>query len=342
MQDNSAIEPDFDRGPQVSDNGVNGNAPQIVACIDTSPGSMKVIPHANAIANALGGELSLVHVVEPDNSQTPYDPVEWDIRKRQADLYMSHLVNRFDTGPNPISFKVLEGRSAEQIGKCAAGGAGDITAFCRGGSGDQHSIGETARRIMESSPGSLLLVPATVPEVDVVNYSRILVPLDGSSRAESAIPFAVRIAQQQDAEIVLVNAIPKIDFLGNAPLLVQDMELQEQISKRSARLAAEYMERTRTTLSGCDVIVHCALLKSGDVRRLLENAIVSHSADLLVLSSHGQSGYSDVQAGDVSSFILRRASIPVLMVRRPRTTEAGHVYSKAESTGVRLPHGTLG
>ncbi|MEX3007238.1 universal stress protein [Hoeflea sp. TYP-13] len=342
MPDHSAIKQDFDEGPQVSDNGVNGDAPQVVACIDGSPASTKVIPHANAIANALGGELSLVHVVESDNAQAPYDPVEWDIRKRQADLYMTRIASRFDTGPNPISFKILEGRSAEQIGECTAGNAGDITAFCRGSDSAHHRLGETARRILESTPGSLLLVPATVPEADVVNYSRILVPLDGSSRAESAIPFAVRIAQQQNAEIILVHATPKLDFLGAAPQHVQDMELQEQLSRRSARLAAEYMKRTQTMLADCDVTIHCVLLKSGDVRRLLEDAIASQSADLLVMSSHGQSGYSDVPAGDVSSFILCRASTPVLLVRRPQTTEAGHVYANVESKGVRRPYGTSG
>ena len=342
MSSNTAANRIFDGASTLSGGETVHHSPTVFACVDTSPASTKVIPHANAIADALGGALSLVHIVEPEASNAPCDPVEWDIRKRQVDLYLSGLAGRYDSGPNPIAVKVLEGRSAEQIEECTDGNAEDITAFCRSSNGARYRVGETARRIMESTHGTLLLVPATVPEVTEVKYSRILVPLDGSSRAESALPYAVRIAQKQDADIVLIHATPKLDYIAAGPQHVQDMELQEKLSKRISRLAAEYLERTRSRLSGSDVVVHCALLKSGDVRRLLEDAITTQSADLLVMSSHGQSGYSDVPTGDVSGFILCRTPIPVLMVRRPRPADADHIYSNAESKGVRRPHGSSG
>ena len=167
--------------------------------------SARVVPHARAIAQALGGALSLLHVVEPGKSHAPFDPVEWDIRKREARMYVSRLAKRFGDEADKISVQLLEGRSADQIGECTAGRVGDITALCSNDDLVADHIGETARRVLENSGSSILLVPSAVPEVEEASYRRILVPLDGSPRSESAIPTAVRIAVHQKAELILIR-----------------------------------------------------------------------------------------------------------------------------------------
>ena len=291
---------------------------------------------------ALGGALSLLHVVEPGKSHAPFDPVEWDIRKREARMYVSRLAKRFGDEADKISVQLLEGRSADQIGECTAGRVGDITALCSNDDLVADHIGETARRVLENSGSSILLVPSAVPEVEEASYRRILVPLDGSPRSESAIPTAVRIAVHQKAELILIHATPKPEFLRTAALEPEDVELYEQLSQRNALAARKYLDRIRQSLAHCDVVVRTLIVKNGDVRRLLADAISVQSADLLVMSSHGHSGYGDVPAGDVSRFILSRSNIPVLMVRTPVVAGSDHIYSSAESKGARRPHGTVG
>lgn len=317
----------------------NNHRPRVIACVDTSSVSARVIPHASAIADALGGELSLLHVIEPDRLQSPFDPVEWDMRRREAQSYVSRLASRFETGARPISTKVLEGRSAEQIGECSDAGAGDITALCRSDDRVQNRIGETARRVMEIGSGSVLLVPATVPEVKNATYRRILVPLDGSARAESALPIAVRIAANQNAELMLVHATQKPHLLHTGPLNTPDLQLQQKLAGRNERAARAYLERTRDSLSDADLFVRIVILRNGDARRILASAIALQSADLVVLSSHGHSGYADVPAGDVSSFMLSHAGIPVLMVRQPGAAQINHINKSAETKGIRRPRG---
>ncbi|MCY6379667.1 universal stress protein [Hoeflea prorocentri] len=343
MQSKPVEDTDQNEQPFASENGNNGLVPNVVACVDTSPVSRKVVSHARTIARALGGELSLVHFVETgtDNAQSPSDPIEWDIRRRKANLFLSSLASQFESRQRPLAFNVLEGNSIDQI-ECPGGHAFNITAFCRSSEVSKRTIGATARRIVDGSAGSLLLVPNTVPQTEEVTYSRILVPLDGSSRAEAAIPVAMRIAKHEKAEIVLLHVTPKIDLIGGAGQRVKDMELQEELTRRNARLAREYIERTRASLLGSGIDVRCVLLKGGDARRRIEDSITSLSIDLLVMSSHGQSGYSDVPIGDVSNFVLSRTSIPVLIVRRPHSTDLTHVYSSAEASGIRRPAGTSG
>ena len=174
-------------------------------------------------------------------------------------------------------------------------------------------------------PGSILLVPSAVPEVEEAIYRRILVSLDGSPRSESAISTAVRIAVHQNAELILIHATPTPEFLRNVALEPEDVELYRQLSQRNDLAARKYLDRIRQSLANCDVVVRTVILKNGDVRRLLAEAIIVQSADLLVMSSHGHSGYGDVPSGDVSRFILSRSHIPVLMVRTPGVVGADHI-----------------
>jgi len=324
------------RAPLVA---ANNHRLRVIACVDTSPTSAQVIPHARTIADALKGDLSLLHVIEPDRLHTPFDPVEWDIRRQEAQSYISDLASRFETGNRQISTRVLEGRSAEQIGDCSNAAAGDITALCRSDAHAPCRIGETARRVVEIGSGSILLVPTTTPDVQEVRYRRILVPLDGSARAESALPVAVRIAADQNAELVLVHATQKPHLLQSGPLNTPDQQLQQKLAGRNERAARTYLERTRDALTDADIVVRIVILRNGDARRILASAIALQSADLVVLSSHGQSGYADVAAGDVSSFLLSHANIPVLMIRQPGTTRANHINARTESKGIRRPRG---
>ncbi|MCR9139691.1 MAG: universal stress protein [Alphaproteobacteria bacterium] len=317
----------------------NNHGPRVLACVDDSTVSTRVIPHAKTIADALGGELSLLHVLEPDGLHKPFDPVEWDMRRQEAQTFVADLASRFETADRPIATKVLEGRSAEQIGECSNAAAGDITALCRS---DDHApcrIGDTARRVVEIGSGSLLLVPTGTTEVQNVAYNRVLVPLDGSARAEAALPVAVRIAASQNAELILVHATQKPHLLQSGPLNTPDVQLQQKLAGRNENTARAYLERTRDALADAGVVVRIVILRNGDARRILASAIALQSADLVVLSSHGQSGYADVAAGDVSSFLLSHAGIPVLMIRQPGTTRSNHVNSSTESKGIRRPRG---
>ncbi len=315
--------------------------PKVVVCIDSSPSSSKVIPHAQTIAGALGREVMLVHVVEPQKSaQAPFDPVEWDISLREARLHVARLAKQFETTEHTITPKVVDGRFAGKNDAGVLNSPQDITALCRRADEKWHwQIDETARHVADSVPGSILMVPDTVSKTRTVRYSRVLVPLDGSSRAEGAIAAAVRIAEAQAAELVLVHATPPVNLTETGPLESEDIELKDRLCRRNERVAREYLERIRAQIADTGLRVHMKILKGGDVRRLLIDAVGVESADLLVLASHGRSGHADVPSGDVASFVLARSGAPVLMMRRPCEPGNGHVFSGVESKGIRRPLG---
>ncbi|MFT6895934.1 MAG: nucleotide-binding universal stress UspA family protein [Paraglaciecola sp.] len=330
--------------PKSSANGDKvGQPPKVVVCAETASSSAKVIPHAMALSNALGIELQLVHVIEPRQAlQFPLDPFEWDLRRREAEAFVTGLSKQYGSKKSNILTQVLQGRTSDKICSCLVDNDEDIAALCRSDVEQPGHIGQTARRVLEKAVNSVLIVPPSADQDVVVNYQRILIPLDGSARAEGVLFLGKKIAQASNATLILIHAIPdpvltEIDALDN-----EDIELRDSLLRRNERVARDYLDRIAENISASGLTSTSVILNGSDARRLLNDAIIAESADLLILSSHGHSGHADVATGDVTSYLLANASVPILMIRRPghNGNHGGkHLYRNADSKGVRRPTG---
>lgn len=321
-----------------------GQIPKVLVCAETASSTAKVIPHAMALANALGIELQLIHVIEARQaSPTPFDPFEWDLRRREAEAFVSGLSKQYGSKKLEIRTQVLQGRTSEKICASLVDNEEDIVALCRSDVEQPGHIGQTARRVLEKAVNSVLIVPPSANRDVDVNYQRILIPLDGSARAESALALAKKIAQATNAKLILIHAIPdpvltEIDALDN-----EDIELRNSLLRRNERVARDYLDRIVENISAGGVTSTRVILNGSDARRQLTEAIIAQSADLLILSSHGHSGHADVATGDVTGYLLANSSVPILMINRAsRHGNHGgkHFYRSADSKGVRRPTGT--
>lgn len=332
-----------------SNNNINGDKtgqlPKVVICVETGSSTTKVMPHAFALSNALGIELKLIHVLELSSaSQVPLDPFEWDLRRREAEAFVNELSKQYESKERKIVTQVLQGRTDHKICSSLVDNDEDIVALCRSDFEQLGHIGQTTRRVLENTLNSVLIVPASANKDGVANYQRILIPLDGSSRAESALPLAKKIAQATNAQLILVHAIPDAVLTEISPLDNEDIELQDNLLRRNKRVAKDYLDRIHRNLSASGLNSKSMIFNGCDVRRLINDAIINESVDLLVLSSHGHSGHADVATGDVTGYLLANANIPILMVRCSNNNGnhngnhgSKHVYRSASSKGVRQP-----
>jgi nucleotide-binding universal stress UspA family protein len=320
--------------------GTGTAACHIAACIDASTMARKVIAHAVAAAKALHGELTLIRVLEGHPAgQMPPDPVEWEILRREARDSVERLVRQQNGALERIKAQVIEGQAAEQICQWARDNGVDLTVFCTHGEGDTmgRNLGSTARRVIDRAAGSFLLVPHSVRDEQVVQYRRVLVPLDGSSRAESALPLAVRLAQAHQGEVVLVHVVPVPELTEIGPLETEVLELRERLICRNERVAQEYLDRVRGRVADQGIAVRSLVLRDSDVRRRLARAVVDEAADLVVLSAHGRSGHVDVPHGSIAAYQMVHSGTPLLIVRDRPTWTPRRLVSGRSSTGVRLP-----
>lgn len=289
----------------------------VAACVDSSPSACGVLAHAAAIAEAMGSRLTVMRVIEPSAvGQTPPDPVEWDLRRHEARAQVARLVAHAGDAAQ-IESCVVEGPAAERICQWAHEHKVDLTVLGGGGESgwSKWGLGCTARRVIESVPGSVMLVHAAENGGGEIRYRRLMVPLDCSPRAECALPIAIRIAEAHDAEVLLVHAVPDVDLTEAGPLEAEDLDLRDHLRRRNERVAQRYLNliRARMPLSGTPTRIR--LLLSNDPRHALARAISDEGVDITILSSCGHSGHRDLPIGSTADFLMTHTVAPILLVR---------------------------
>lgn len=158
-------------------------------------------------------------------------------------------------------------------------------------------------------------------------YKKILVPLDGSELAEQALPQVSQLAGCTGAEVVLlrVPSEPVYDYL------VPDPDIAVEMRSDIETAAQVYLDEIAAELRAMDLKVSTLVVWGAPVQdTILEVARQLH-ADLIVMSTHGRSGLARLVIGSVADDVVRRAPVPVLLVRPnpPRVAhEKAHKKSK--------------
>src|SRR5713101_187980 len=135
----------------------------------------------------------------------------------------------------------------------------------------------------------------------MIMFRRILVPLDGSTRAERAIPVAARLAHTSGGSVILVRVVSKSSGLWPSAS-PQTTLAQQDLSAVSTSLELEGVPTESVVRFGPTV---STLLAVAD----------SSQADLIVLCSHGYTGITRRIMGSVAEKLAREASVPVLVLR---------------------------
>lgn len=314
----------------------------VVACIDSLRNHAKIIPYGLMAAKALNAELTLLHVIDTKspNTRAPFDPITSELLHRETCIRIEELAQECRQSADAVRAVLLEGRPAEQICLWARSHKADLTIInmhqdesaCGGAPSD------TVRRVLDRAAGSVLLVPDSAAEADALRYKRIMAPLDGSSRAESALPLALRLAHSLNAELILVHAVPEPEFTDIGPREPEDEELRERVLSRNESVARTYLKRIRTRLADQGVIVGTAILSGGDPRHLLSRAIQDQHIDMVVMSSHGRSGHADMTTGSVASHLIAHTKAPLFIVREPANETTFPVSDIPISADLRFPH----
>ena len=137
-------------------------------------------------------------------------------------------------------------------------------------------------------------------------FKHILVPLDGSQLAESAIPYAVYLCKRLGSRITLLHVIEK-----DAPL-----EIHGQRHLTTEAESCEYLgEIADKQFDFCKVDRH---VHAEEVSKV-SSSIVDHSSemkpDLIILSAHGAGGLRDVIAGSIAQQVIASGNVAVLLIK---------------------------
>ncbi len=152
-------------------------------------------------------------------------------------------------------------------------------------------------------------------------FQRILVPLDGSKRAERSLPVAARLARASGGSIVLLRVVSTpIEFWP--AFAVPEAKMAEAGFHADQASVEQYLAAiTRSpALEGVPTDTEC--LFGLPASAILAVAHSSH-ADLIVLCSHGYNGMTHWMLGSVAEKVSRHAHIPVFVLREGGPIPAG-------------------
>ena len=128
----------------------------------------------------------------------------------------------------------------------------------------QWGISSVTQKIILSAQTSLLIVRAHADELSQAPvYRNILVPLDGSQRAENVLPTVTQLANFHKSQIHVVQVVQTPEMARQMPPVREDIELSNCIVERNREEAERYLEqlKSRSYLEGITVQTH--LITSG-------------------------------------------------------------------------------
>ena len=141
-------------------------------------------------------------------------------------------------------------------------------------------------------------------------YKHALVPLDGSALAEGILPLVTRIAGPLDMSVTLlqvVEPVPPVIVDGAGPVIVYDVPAR-------TREAEEYLAPLAARLRARGVTTSWVVRRGRAAEEILA-AARDVDADMIAMSTHGRSGLGRLLFGSVAEQVLRRADVPVFMMR---------------------------
>ena len=315
---------------------VSGTACRKAVTSTTSPDIQKIIAPTDFSSQSLAGtryamklrlkfdsSLVLLHVIEPNPplggmesvvlAQSDSEVVAW-ARKELAKFAQQEAGD-----DKQVTCLVRMGKSFHEITTEAGENQADLIVIATHGyMGVEHLLlGSTAERVVRHAPCPVLTVPARSSpkrpnKASPLKIKKVLVPIDFSDISKDALPWAVFLATQFKAEIVLLYVEEKfpVDYLWGRELLSHTIvPLIKQAGDDLERLAGELRKTTAASIS--------AVTRVGKPFQGICQAAETLGADMIVLTTHSHTGLKHAWLGSTAERIVRHAHCPVLVVRQP-------------------------
>lgn len=316
---------------------------KILVPTDFSAGAEKAYPAAQKIASSFGSKVDFIHIIPSftyineslKSIGMPLD-LEGDVYPKIIDETKHQLFRAMQDYITPVNmgshFVKIDRTPSAAITRHAVEGNYDLIVMGVKGKHESGIFrGSTTEKVVRNSNVPVLSIDGRMDEHQIKN---ILVPTDGSMLSFTAFPIAVYLAELFESNITLFHVM---EFYGTYPKrLSKDKEknerksiyealiiqLEQYLSKR--RLADITIQRSGKSYKDIallheenghrKIVLHTKLEKGISAHYEIENHVEKY-ADLVVLATHGHSGFRYLTLGSNTEQVVRHVSKPVLTVR---------------------------
>jgi nucleotide-binding universal stress UspA family protein len=143
----------------------------------------------------------------------------------------------------------------------------------------------------------------------------ILSPLDFSDPSNEALNTAADLASRFDSELLLVHVVPMLPRLPSPATIFNEAEFEQELHKDGVRRLRELARK----LTEKGVKVRSEVGTANDVGMEIIRLAEHNNADLIVIATHGMTGWHRLAFGSVAEKVVRLAGCPVLILRAEAT-----------------------
>ena len=292
---------------------------RILVPLDGSEHAERIGGWVTGFAKSVGAEAELLAVVSPAQRTTPgpeADPEFIDPAVQQARRYIEHRALAFAEVGVKATANVAIGNPAEEIVKRAASAEIDMIAMAtrRESALARGILGSVTDRVLHSTPVPLLTIRPVEAQNTFAKAGRpgiIVAPLDGSELSEAAVPVSLFLAKATGAEVLFLQALPS-PYVAAGELGVQfstnDYGMSEEREEVFRYLTA-FVEQ-----AGREGVEATARATVGSAAECIIEAVENQPGGLVVMGTHGASGFKRWVVGSVTDKVIRSCGHPVLVL----------------------------
>lgn len=292
---------------------------RILVPLDGSVLSENVLPFVESIAKRLGSEVILLSVFEEDKK----------VLDRPLRAYIEKRVSELESVGVKASGMVIFGDDpAEEILTFSEKANVELIAFSAyGRSGSRWRLGGVPSKIMQGTRIPLFLTRTLSFDEALAqrDFSKVLVPLDGSKAAEEILHYVEALVKGADSEIILIHVLEPlrvpsyVESVIEAALAPEEREnWKEKKEKERLENAATYLREVTEGLREKGFKAR-EVIKVGDVAETILSVADEEKVSLLAIASHGQqSGVARWLFGDVASKIIEACTRPLFLLPRKK------------------------
>lgn len=293
----------------------------ILIPLDGSELAECVLPHAMAIAPVTGARVTLVHVLDRtlahNGSAALIDPLSWHMQKQESQSYLDRIAQRLQQLALPVEQAILEGNPAETLIEFARNNAVDLLVLStHGRTGlSEWNVSSVVQKILLSSYKSILLIRAYASPPAEIQHKRLFLAVDGSTRAEYILPFAMSLAQWHQSTVILGTVIQRPQPIQRFPLSEEDQAWIQQFTERNQQEAARYLEQLATQFSLKGLSAEANIAISDNALGSIHDMVDESDADLVMIAAHGSSGERRWPYGSTAASLIAYGRTPLMILQ---------------------------
>lgn len=278
---------------------------RLMIATDLSARSDRALERAVVLAGDIGGQLSVVHIVDED---LPPDIAE-NHRRLAEETIREHLTSLPGSAGLEISVHVEFGRVYADILRLTESTSAVLLVLGTHREDAFKDIfrGTTAERVVRNGKIPVLVVSTRA----VRSYRRVMVGIDFSIYSRRAIEFVTAFLPNAEFYFVHAYDVPFKGFYGGSDT---QREVSKQHERHTATMIDEEMQVLEQSFKGA-VPRFERVLSEGQAQEVIRREVERLRPDLLVVGTHGRTGVSQALLGSVAEDLLSNSPCDVLAVK---------------------------